>query len=113
MVAHLGSIMQVAISFNGMVGGVTLGLFSLGMFFPWANGKVFFERRSEEFKLKQTLFFQGAIFGSIVAVALITVMCIGQQISIANGFLTEPNKPISVEKCSFNETTDFDLLNTR
>lgn len=32
--------MQVAISFNGMVGGVTLGLFSLGMLLPWANSKV-------------------------------------------------------------------------
>lgn len=40
IIAHLGSVMQVAISFNGMVGGVTLGLFSLGMFFPWANSKV-------------------------------------------------------------------------
>jgi len=36
----MGSVMQVAISFNGMVGGVTLGLFSLGMFVPWANSKV-------------------------------------------------------------------------
>lgn len=40
IVAQLGSIMQVAISFNGMVGGITLGLFTLGMFFPWANSKV-------------------------------------------------------------------------
>lgn len=38
--ARLGSVMQVAISFNGMVGGVTLGLFTLGMFFPSANSKV-------------------------------------------------------------------------
>lgn len=40
MVEQLGSVLQVAISFNGMVGGVTLGLFSLGMLFPWANSKV-------------------------------------------------------------------------
>lgn len=40
IIAQMGSVMQVAISFNGMVGGVTLGLFSLGMFVPWANSKV-------------------------------------------------------------------------
>lgn len=40
VVERLGSVMQVAISFNGMAGGVTLGLFSIGMFFPWANSKV-------------------------------------------------------------------------
>ncbi|KAJ8951905.1 hypothetical protein NQ318_019884 [Aromia moschata] len=81
IVARLGSVMQVAISFNGMVGGVTLGLFSLGMFFPWANSK-------------------GALFGSAVAVGLITVMCIGQQVGIADGTFKEDTKPTSIEECS-------------
>ncbi|VEN50359.1 unnamed protein product [Callosobruchus maculatus] len=80
IIANLGSIMQVAISFNGMVGGVTLGLFSLGMFFPWANSK-------------------GAIFGATVATCLITLMCIGQQVAIANGTFEEKTKPTSIENC--------------
>nr|CAH7751225.1 unnamed protein product [Callosobruchus chinensis] len=80
VIANLGSIMQVAISFNGMVGGVTLGLFSLGMFFPWANSK-------------------GAIFGATVATCLITLMCIGQQVAIANGTFEEKSKPTSIENC--------------
>ncbi|KAJ8940079.1 hypothetical protein NQ314_010913 [Rhamnusium bicolor] len=82
IVAHLGSVMQVAISFNGMAGGVTLGLFSLGMFFPWANSK-------------------GAIFGSLMAIGIITLMCIGQQVTIANGTFKDEVKPTSVENLFF------------
>ncbi|XP_074025335.1 sodium-coupled monocarboxylate transporter 2 [Leptinotarsa decemlineata] len=81
LVANSGSVMQVAISFNGMVGGVTLGLFSLGMFVPWANSK-------------------GAMCGSVIAAGLITLMCVGQQIAIASGNLEEPVKTTSSENCA-------------
>ncbi|GJQ70610.1 hypothetical protein Trydic_g23003 [Trypoxylus dichotomus] len=80
VVEQLGSVMQVAISFNGMVGGVTLALFSLGMFFPWSNSK-------------------GALFGATVALALVMWMGIGQQIYIASGALAIKEKETSIELC--------------
>lgn len=40
LVEQLGGILQATLTLNGLIGGVTLGLFSLGVFFKCANTRV-------------------------------------------------------------------------
>lgn len=40
VVERLGGILQATLTLNGLIGGVTLGLFSLGILFRHANAKV-------------------------------------------------------------------------
>ncbi|RZF32171.1 hypothetical protein LSTR_LSTR004034 [Laodelphax striatellus] len=87
IVEHLGSVLQVALSFNGMVGGVTLGMFSLGMFIPWANSK-------------------GVLTGATVAICLVLWISFGAQLAIANGFQTADPKLVSVAECACNLTNE-------
>lgn len=88
VVEQLGSVMQVALTFNGMVGGVTLGLFSLGMFFPWANSK-------------------GAFVGGLSALVFVMWMGLGNQIAQATGQLEYDLKPISVDFCPCLNSTNL------
>ncbi|KAI5699745.1 hypothetical protein M8J75_007941 [Diaphorina citri] len=87
IVERLGSVLQITLTFNGMVGGVILGLFTLGMFFPWANSK-------------------GALWGALVAICTLFWIGIGTQIAQSQGFDPAIQKPISIAGCDacFNST---------
>ncbi|TMW52558.1 hypothetical protein DOY81_002383 [Sarcophaga bullata] len=76
IVERLGGVLQATLTLNGLIGGVTLGLFVLGMAFKSANTK-------------------GAFYGGIIS--LVIVIFIGVIAQIAN---VEPESlPLSVENC--------------
>ncbi|XP_053625246.1 sodium-coupled monocarboxylate transporter 1 isoform X2 [Plodia interpunctella] len=75
-VERLGPVLQLALSFNGMAGGVSLGLFTLGMFFPWANAT-------------------GAIAGGVFGLLLVVAVGGGAQLAQ----LPLPHLPASIAGC--------------
>ncbi|CAH2073981.1 unnamed protein product, partial [Iphiclides podalirius] len=83
-VERLGPVLQLALSFNGMAGGVSLGLFSLGMLFPWTNAK-------------------GAVTGGVFG--LLVVVAAGGGAQFVQ--LPLPRLPVSTDGCpaSYNLTT--------
>lgn len=56
LVEQLGGILQATLTLNGLLGGVTLGLFSLGIFFKCANSKVNVSNSSKCFEQVKCLF---------------------------------------------------------
>ncbi|KFB48289.1 AGAP005795-PA-like protein [Anopheles sinensis] len=77
VVERLGGILQATLTLNGLIGGVTLGLFSLGIFFRRANSK-------------------GAMFGGITALVLVIVVGVLAQLNNEDPVPL----PTSVEGCS-------------
>lgn len=87
VVENMGSVLQITLTFNGMVGGIVLGLFTLGMFFPWANTK-------------------GALSGALVSFCFLCWIAIGTQMALSRGFDPAIQKLISTTDCDicFNST---------
>ncbi|PSN54836.1 hypothetical protein C0J52_02935 [Blattella germanica] len=81
-----GIVVVLGYSTQGVTLGTLLGLFTLGVLFPWANAK-------------------GALWGSIVSLTLVSWIVFGAQKAIATGKLTHKKLPTSIEGCDFNITS--------
>lgn len=77
LVERLGGVLQATLTLNGLIGGVTLGLFSLGIFFKKSNSK-------------------GALIGGLSSLLVVVFIGINAQI---NAQETIP-LPTSVETCN-------------
>ncbi|XP_063227310.1 sodium-coupled monocarboxylate transporter 1-like [Bacillus rossius redtenbacheri] len=85
IVEQMGGVYQLSVSLSGVTVGVFLGLFTLGMFFPWAN-------------------FKGALAGTVVGLLFMGWMVFGAQHTNAIGIDTFPYLPLSTEGCETNAT---------
>lgn len=88
LVEKLGALIQAAGSLGAITAGPLLGIFTLGMFCPFANPK-------------------GALVGGVVSGTLIGWISIGTQLQMARGLITHPQKPVSVEGCNADWVTEY------
>ncbi|WAQ97427.1 SC5A6-like protein [Mya arenaria] len=82
--SKLGGVLQAALSLFGMIGGPLLGVFVLGMFFPWANTA-------------------GAYAG--LSIGLIFMFWIGIGAYVTEVSKTIPKAPVDISGCNWNLTT--------
>lgn len=93
----MGGILQVTLTLNGLLGGVTLGLFSLGIFFKRANSNVspfeFIPFLLIIYKLIGIQ--QGAFYGTLAALAAVVFLGIMAQLDTTAPF----GLALSTEEC--------------
>lgn len=88
VVEQFGHILQMVVTIASVTQGAVMGIFCLGMLWPWANK-------------------HGALWGSAVSVIGMSWIITGAQFAIKRGELSYPPLPTSVEGCSeygFNVT---------
>lgn len=88
LVEQLGGILQATLTLNGLIGGVTLGLFSLGVLFKSANSK-------------------GALYGGIISLA--SVVYIGIMAQLNDVEPTPLSSSLTECKCYSNETMPIEV----
>ncbi|XP_065216493.1 sodium-coupled monocarboxylate transporter 1-like [Planococcus citri] len=91
VVERLGTLIQAGKSLSGITAGPLLGMFSLGMFFPWANEK-------------------GALIGGIVSLITTAWISINSQKEITLGNIVFPKKPVSTDGCPADLMKNITLI---
>ncbi|XP_069172596.1 sodium-coupled monocarboxylate transporter 2-like [Procambarus clarkii] len=88
---RLGNILSLSMSLLGMVGGPLLGVFTLGMFFPWANAT-------------------GAFVGEVVSLIFMFWIGVGHHMARSSGQIKVVAMPTSIDGCQNLTITEPDFL---
>jgi len=86
LMANLSHLVEAVLSIFGLAGGPLLGVFTLGMYFPWANSV-------------------GAIIGLVSSVTIMFWIGFGAMILRAQGVIVYARKSVSTEGCDFLNAT--------
>ncbi|CAH1999310.1 unnamed protein product [Acanthoscelides obtectus] len=95
IVEKMGGLLSLSIGLGSMAHGPLLGMFTLGLLFPRANGK-------------------GAFYGAMAAMLSMMSVIVGNNYYVSRKLLVYPTKPVSTDKCYENETfiSDIHFLST-
>jgi len=91
LMANLSHLVEAVLSIFGLAGGPLLGVFTLGMYFPWANSV-------------------GAIVGLITSVTIMFWIGFGAMIMRAQGLIVYARKSVTTEGCDFINATITSMM---
>ncbi|XP_037040754.1 sodium-coupled monocarboxylate transporter 1 [Bradysia coprophila] len=82
VVEKLGSVLQLSMSLGAVTNGPLLGIFTMGVMFPWVHGT-------------------GALIGGSTGLGIMAWICAKAQAAIATGELKFVTKPVNTLGCSY------------
>lgn len=82
VVEKLGSVLQLSMSLGAVTNGPLLGIFTMGVMFPWVHG-------------------HGALIGGSTGLGVMAWICAKAQAAIASGELRFDTKPVNTLGCSY------------
>lgn len=82
-VEHMGSVLQLGMTITSAALGPLLGIFMIGLFLPWLNGRA-------------------TMIGALIGIVLAGYVSIRAQFAIAAGEIVFEHKPVSVEGCTYD-----------
>ncbi|XP_001599548.1 sodium-coupled monocarboxylate transporter 2 [Nasonia vitripennis] len=88
LVEKLGGVLSVTNSLAAIAAGVSFGVFTLGMLFPWTNSK-------------------GAFVGAVVGFVIAGWASLGANAAIGAGYIVPKKLPVSLDHCPVNISESF------
>lgn len=90
VVEKLGAVLQLSMSLGAVTNGPLLGIFTMGVMFPWVHGL-------------------GGLIGGAAGLSVMTWICAKAQAAIASGELKFATKPVNTHGCSYTYMTSDPL----